>query len=180
MDPILGSINSKVADELEKNFSKQYLPYMWSENVSGKINIYNPSFIHIVYDKESQDNLNSPIYKSVDNLIQNHILLNHRSLFPNIEPKNYLRIRYFIQPDINIPNNYTSDPFHIDLDKPNISIVYYVNTSGGGTIIDYPNITYNVKHKKGNYVIFDGSIPHAGKISQNFTSRAVLNINILL
>lgn len=180
MNPIIGSIDPKTSNDLEINFSNQYLPYMWSENVSGQPDIYNPSFVHIVYDKESKEELNSPIYPFVDDLIQNHILPDHKSKLPGLLHNNYLRIRYFVQPDINVPQDYISDPFHIDIDKPNISIVYYVNDSGGGTIIDYPNVTYQVKHKRGNYVIFDGSKPHAGRISQNFSSRSVLNINILL
>jgi hypothetical protein len=91
-----------------------------------------------------------------------------------------LRIRYFIQPSIKVKKGYTHDPLHVDsVLKDNLSMVCYINESGGGTYIKTKDVDYKILHKRGNYVIFDGSLKHAGIISDKQNSRKVLNVNFL-
>jgi hypothetical protein len=176
MKPIIGKISPQQADHIEEIFINDPIPLVWVEKTVPELDLYCPAFVHSVYEKKDNLEHKSPIFPLVDDLVKKHIFPNYK----NLKFGKYQRIRYFVQPDVQIPIDYKHDPYHIDLEEKNITIVYYINNSGGGTIINTKNVLYDVKHIKGNYVIFDGSIEHAGKISQNFTSRAVLNINILI
>ena len=165
---ITGNLNELDSEFLDKNLIDN-IPFAWTNTLVGERNSYNPGGLHVIIDKGK---ILSPLYNIVNPYFQK-IFAKH-----NLNFNKYLRIRYFMQPDIKVSKEYKHDQIHIDdVDQPNYSLVYYVNNAGGGTFIYDSEKPTQIKHKKGHYVIFKGNIKHAGKISQNQTTRAVINVN---
>lgn len=169
---INGNIPLNTSNFIEETLSTPKISFQWIEDLVGVPNNYQPAGVCILYDEEY--NINNLVFESIKPIILD-IINSHSLPF-----KKFLRVRYIKQPDVKIPINYKHDKFHRDLNQKNFSLVYYINNSGGGTVIDTPDIKYEVKHIKGNYVIFDGySLDHAGVLSQNNTTRSLLNINFI-
>jgi len=76
---------------------------------------------------------------------------------------------------------------HIDyhMEEDFYSMIYYVNTSDGDTVIfdkkqnfdvsEKPSIMHRYKPKKGNFLLFDGKMYHAGNFPSHNASRATIN-----
>ncbi len=169
---ITGKIPPSDANWIENSFINTSVPFIWVDNVLGDIATYRPGAMHTIFDK--YEDKPSPLFEHINPIFQN-IFKKHSLNFDK-----YLRIRYFHQPDVKVEESYKNDPLHTDLGEENLSLVYYLNEAGGGTAIFAEDIHYNILHKQGNYVIFDGLLPHAGILSQNNTTRSVINVNFVV
>lgn len=168
----IGRFSDKNISLLDNILSGRGIPFYWSENIAYDSEIYCPAASHMIYSGAQEEP--SPIFSDIKNIVFEEINKN------GINIKQLLRIRYFVQPSIKLKKGYTHDPLHVDSTlENNLSMVCYINESGGGTYIKTKDVDYKVLHKKGNYVIFDGSIEHAGIISNKRISRRVLNINFI-
>jgi hypothetical protein len=168
----IGKFSEKNISLLENILSDGSIPFYWSENISNEGNGYFPAACHIIYSGPQEKP--SPLFNKIKDILIEEIEKN------NIKIKQFLRIRYFVQPSIKVEKGYIHDPLHIDsMIKNNLSMVCYVNESDGGTYIKMGDVDHKVLHEKGNYVIFDGSLKHAGIMSKKKNSRRVLNINFL-
>ncbi len=165
---ITGNLNKTDSEFLNKNLTYN-VPFAWTDNLVGDKNSYNPGGLHVIMHNSK---VLSPLFNIINPYLQK-ILAKHKFNF-----KEYFRIRYFMQPDIKVSKEYKHDQIHIDdVDQPNYSLVYYINNAGGGTTIYETETPTYINHKMGHYVIFKGDIKHAGRISQNKTTRAVINVN---
>ena len=84
-------------------------------------------------------------------------------------------------------NENTHNGVHIDyhMDEDFYSMIYYVNDSDGDTVIfdkregfdvnEKPTIIHRFKPKKGNFLLFDGKMYHAGNFPVQNASRAIIN-----
>ena len=113
-----------------------------------------------------------------------------------VEIDQILRVR--IRRTMKTPNTNenTYNTPHVDLihDKPFLTFVYYVEESDGHTILfdkiyqkdsfdsqkEPPKIMKKVPHIKGNGVLFDGYLFHAGNSPQNYMKRTVINFDFTI
>ena len=78
-------------------------------------------------------------------------------------------------------------PPHVDLPKPHMVMIYYVNDSDGDTLIfdktfpDRENCTmvHSASPKKGRGILFDGRHYHTGTAPFHHDTRMVVNFNFL-
>ena len=78
-----------------------------------------------------------------------------------------------------VTSNISKPIKHVDMptyNTPYNSIVYYINSSDGPTVLYNPDGTEMVRceHERGKYIVFDGNIPHHGS-RPSTDIRSVMN-----
>jgi len=84
--------------------------------------------------------------------------------------------------------------YHVDLYKPHIACVFYINNSDGKTVLydkkcfsssDLENVNpdcltemIRIKPEENKLLIFDGSYLHTGQSPSNYKRRIVLNVDV--
>jgi hypothetical protein len=76
---------------------------------------------------------------------------------------------------------------HVDIPKPHLVLIYYVNDSDGDTVIldkTYPDwadagVLHSISPKKGRAILFDGRHYHCGTCPSGHDSRIVLNYDFV-
>lgn len=155
-------INKKLQNDIEKTVFNGDLPFKMVNNIAdNRKKAFNPGFSSTIVKNSKIEN-DSKLW----------ILYDFLEL---LGINKVLRANIFLQPPCksNKINGY-----HKDLEQSHLVLLYYINSSDGGTIFKLGNKTKKVKAEKGRCVIFNGSIKHSGISPTNW--KAVLNINLWL
>jgi len=134
-------------------------------------------FVHSVINWVNETD-KSVVNSDADKLCAN--LLN--KLMKHIGEDSYkiYRIKINLSPQHKRPEG-TYDVPHTDIEKEHMVVIYYVDDSDGPTYLfedDGRTIIKKVEPKKGRFLMFDGSIKHAGSHPIDNTFRTVINYNI--
>jgi hypothetical protein len=132
-------------------------------------------FTHVVFNNSK---VNSDHYGLIS-LLGHHLMLKE-----NVDTSGILRIKANLNTiAVNYPEGHHYST-HVDFPKglSGTTCIYYVNDSDGDTIFfeeDGVTEIERVSPKKGRFVYFDSSIPHAGSPPKNHQVRCVINLNFI-
>jgi len=121
---------------------------LYDMNFDKKIrSIYYPTFVPIIQSFISLSKTTARLYRSKLNLLHNHYL-----------------------------SEKGSNPVHVDLEIPHMSMIYYINDSDGDTVF-YENDKeiQRVQPIKNRLVVFEGPLRHCSNHPKNHEHRFVLN-----
>jgi hypothetical protein len=103
-----------------------------------------------------------------------------------LSPTQMVRIKanLLVRSAVPAPRPFTP---HVDLPKPHLVLIYYVNDSDGDTVIldktfpDWENaaVLHSVSPKKGRAILFDGRHYHCGTSPACHDARIVLNYDFI-
>lgn len=166
----------------QREYSQQYLKDIPKWDMDKVVDSFG--LIHLVYSKSG---VNSPIFDVCRKILSS---VEDAQKF---QVNDILRIR--IRRTMRTPDTTetTYNTPHVDLmhDKPFWTFVYYIEESDGQTIFfdqtyekgsnaslkESPKIIQRVPHSKGNGVLFDGFIYHAGNSPLKYVKRTVINFD---
>ena len=182
-------LTSDEADDIEKNIISSQFPFYISES-SGTVtddlanefkdNRYvkeHWQFVHttIDYDPDTKKTIFNSDYShsSID-------LLNKFMNKLNVKNYNLARSKINFQPQYKNADKHSYNVPHTDMVDDHIVAIYYVNDSDGDTFIFDNNnkILKRITPKKGRFLLFDGSLKHAGSHPYYSKYRVVVNFDV--
>jgi hypothetical protein len=189
---ILNNLFDKTfVNKLEELFLSNYFPYYYFENTVKKEFLKNDNkiskfkindylqFSHIFFNynnKKQTSEINSDYFQII------YDILNKVK-----EKLNFINDIKIIRAKINLQTQFKNNKKdvintpHFDFKNiPHIVIIYYVNNSDGKTYLfkKNGNVLVGVSPKKGDVLIFDGNILHAGSNPLKSEKRLLINIDI--
>ena len=138
---------------------------------------FSHTFYKFNFDKNLSE-INSDFYYFVLDILKNVcVKLNYDNKIEILRAKVNLQTQHK-----NINKNIINTP-HNDFENPiipHIVIIYYVNDNDGKTYLFKKNgdLLASVIPKKGNFLIFDGNILHAGSNPLKSKKKLLINIDI--
>ena len=175
-------IDQKLADAIEDWFINSGFPWYYNDITSTPKERFSdvafdyPQFVHtfLMYE-HGQIRENSGLAKFPIDLFKRFLA------YKNIDEAKLLRCKANLQMAVPNESREYNMP-HTDLEEPHYVMLYYVNDSDGDTFLfdnEY-NITKRVKPKKGRFLVFDGSISHAGRHPINNSTRILINYDFII
>ena len=158
--------------DLIEQYSKSNLKWSYNPNIAnGDPNTFYPGFGEDIFI-----NNNNHQVINVDNLFFYLQILYYFCNNKNILIDQIYRTKL----NLYLPSNYNLSKYsHVDLVKPHLVLLYYVNNSDGDTILFEEDGITEIKRispKKGKAVLFNGNIKHAGSYPTK-NERIMINFN---
>lgn len=144
-------------------FPWTFLPEVTTYASQGKNT--QPAFSHIAFDKDKTSQYYDIFYSLLLSICG--------SLNYEIQDLYRIRIGCLLKTTSNDHNL-----LHVDYPFPHDTILYYVNSSDGDTVIHTSNGIHSVSPKSGRVLIFEGSNYHASSNPTNHTHRFVITYNL--
>ena len=151
------------ANTLENALIKSDFPWYYHNNLNGKNKIGNFYFNHTLIE----DGINHSDFTPLFSCILSKLKINQSKILrlkANLYPRTQLRVHHHSHTDYENGGE-------------KFTVLYYVNTNNGYTIIDGKK---KIKSKKNRILIFDGSVPHHSTTCTDVNCRSTVNFSCFL
>ena len=170
---IIGNVSDNISDSIKDYFESAYINWIYNNSTIHKNDITSdgidcPQFVFTMVDTERNINF---LPNCVINLWR-QLVKDNPTVFENFVTLSRVKANMVTRGTTSLPH-----VKHIDQYDHHIVLIYYVNDCDGDTYIYNDDACSCITPKQGKYVIFDGSLIHAGSSPIHSNHRIVLNFN---